>query len=170
MRQAEALLRAASGRLKRSARPAAVADLSKLEQSARGTRYRLPLSPEAHRTATDPVSCRIVGRGSLYPAHVIFLGSGVTIVPEEKSFNRIGEIVNGIGEAPPMLLVPGAGVLMSGNAPAGADELARCLADVTARIGADDDPVFLTAEEETELVDWEAERYRKALNVAAPSA
>ncbi len=42
--------------------------------------------------------------------------------------------------------------------------LARCLADVTARIPADAPIRYLTDAENAELLGWDAEKYRQALN------
>jgi rhamnose utilization protein RhaD (predicted bifunctional aldolase and dehydrogenase) len=63
-----------------------------------------------------------------------------------------------------MLLVEGAGVLLHETATPGAAALARCLSDVALRT----DPTArlrrLTAEEEDQLVNWDAEKYRQALD------
>ena len=66
--------------------------------------------------------------------------------------------------APPLMLVlPGKGVLLHAAALRGADELARGLADVTARIPAGAPIRCLTRAEEDELINWDAEVYRLSL-------
>ena len=42
--------------------------------------------------------------------------------------------------------------------------MARCLGDVLARVGEDAIPRYLTDAEVVELTDWDAEKYRQALN------
>jgi rhamnose utilization protein RhaD (predicted bifunctional aldolase and dehydrogenase) len=82
---------------------------------------------------------------------VIFLGPGIVTWPPP-------------GGAAPMLVVPGAGVLLRDDISAGAVALARCLADVTARIDPGEKLVALTAAQEGELLGWDAEKYRQALD------
>lgn len=59
-----------------------------------------------------------------------------------------------------------AGVLMRGDASAGADAMQRCLADVTARVDVTATLNYLTDAENDELVNWDAEQYRQKLNAA----
>ena len=66
-----------------------------------------------------------------------------------------------------LLAVPGLGVLVHRAALNGADALARAIADVAGRIDAVAELRFLTAAEESELVNWDAEIYRRALAKAA---
>ena len=53
---------------------------------------------------------------------------------------------------------------MRRDASAGAEAMARCLADVTARIPDGARLRYLTAEENGALLDWDAEKYRQALD------
>jgi len=158
---AEALLAEASGRLRQPVRPAPPADLDALAALAEGSPYRLPRLPGAHAAATDPVSCRLAAGGSLYPDHVIFLGPGSVVA-------RPGETAAGLaaqaaGAEPPVaILFPGKGVLLREDATAGAEALAQCLADVTARIPGGVALNYLSDAENAELLDWDAEKYRQA--------
>jgi rhamnose utilization protein RhaD (predicted bifunctional aldolase and dehydrogenase) len=111
--------------------------------------YRPAADPRAHGTATDGASLAIARRGSLYPDHVIFLGPGIAERPSVAS---------------PMIVVPGRGVLLREDASAGAAALARCLADVTARLDPAEPIRMLTPAEEAELLGWDAEQYRQALD------
>ena len=62
-----------------------------------------------------------------------------------------------------MLVLPGKGVLLLDTALRGADELARGLADVTARVPPNAPVRCLTGAQEDELVQWDAEVYRLKL-------
>ena len=159
-----ALIERVSGALAAPVRPAPEADIAGLEALAEGSPYRLPTDPVAHGTATDPARLAIAARGTLYPDHVVFLGSGTAVLVK-------GETPAGIAEhatMPPMLLaVPGKGVLIHRDVLRGGDALARALADVTGRIDADAPLRFLTVDEEQELVTWDAEIYRRSLAAAA---
>ena len=62
-----------------------------------------------------------------------------------------------------MMALPGLGVVLHHSASKNAHAMARCLADVAARIP-DEAPVrVLTDVEEHELMNWEAEAYRQAI-------
>ncbi|HLH50611.1 MAG TPA: class II aldolase/adducin family protein, partial [Roseiarcus sp.] len=148
-----------------SPKPAPAPDLDRLAALVEGGDYRLPHDSAAHATATDPYRLARARLGSFYPDHVVFLGPGIVE----------GTIVGGRLQAPaldrpaPMLVLPGLGVALQRGAPKGTDEMARCLAEVTGRI-ADGAPVVpLASVQEAELVNWEAEKYRRSLN-AAPAA
>lgn len=156
---AEALLDDVTRRLAAEPRSAPPADMEKLRALAAAT-FRLPESDAAHAVATDPASTEIAARGSLYPDHVIFLGEGSAIA-------RPGEdaqaIMARLGATPVSIVFPGIGVLMRGDATPSADAMARCLADVAARIPPGAPLRVLTAEEHLQLTDWDAEKYRQEL-------
>ncbi|MDA8247690.1 MAG: class II aldolase/adducin family protein [Rhodospirillales bacterium] len=130
-------------RLRRTPRP--VPQAGALPQVAG---YRPAGDALAHGTATDPRSLEVARRGSLYPDHVIFLGPGIAEAPAGN---------------PAMLVVAGQGVLLREDASPGAVALARCLADVAARLDPAEPLRVFSAAEESELLGWDAEQYRKAL-------
>jgi rhamnose utilization protein RhaD (predicted bifunctional aldolase and dehydrogenase) len=61
-------------------------------------------------------------------------------------------------------------VLVARNASDGALAMARCLADVASRIPPGTTLRVLTDSEQAELLGWDAEKYRKSLNVANQEA
>ncbi len=144
-----ALIAEVARRLRRTARIAPAPDFSALEAAA-GAEYAPAADPASHGTATDPVSLSVARLGSLYPDHVIFLGPGIVTVPASRPA--------------PMLVVSGAGVLLRRDASAGVAPLARCLADVCARLDPAEPLVALTATQDAELLGWDAEKYRQALS------
>ncbi|RUY41942.1 class II aldolase/adducin family protein, partial [Mesorhizobium sp. M7A.F.Ca.CA.002.07.1.1] len=127
---AELLLRRIRSLLARPARATAAPDLDALAALAGDSGYRLPADVEAHAVALDAESRRMAQAGSLYPDHVIFLGQGSVVA---KPGEAVADVVARLGTSPAAILFPGAGVLMRGDASAGADAMQRCLADVTAR-------------------------------------
>ena len=152
--EAGALIAEVARRLRRSVRVAPPADLAALERISADTDFTPAADPHAHGTATDPASLDIALRGSLYPDHVIFLGPGIHTLPADRL---------PAGPAP-MLVLPGLGVLLRRDASSGVAPLARCLADVTARLDPLEPIVALTQAQEDELLGWDAEKYRQALN------
>lgn len=148
---AEALVAEVGHRLRRAARPAPAPDLAALRALASGTEYAPAADPVTHATALDPLRLAVARRGSLYPDHVVFLGPGISEAPGKAA----------------IWVAPGAGVLLRRDASAGATALARCLADVSARLGPADDITALSSAEEAELLGWDAEKYRRALEPGA---
>jgi rhamnose utilization protein RhaD (predicted bifunctional aldolase and dehydrogenase) len=165
--EAGALLKHVCDRLDAPARVSLPANLDELERLAAGSDYRLPLDPRAHGAATDPVSCAIAAGGSLYPDHAVFLGQGSCIAaPGETA----ATVVARAAEAPVSILFHSLGVLMRRDASPGAEAMAGCLADVTARLSAGARLRYLTAAEHGELLNWDAEKYRQELNRAREAA
>lgn len=146
--EAARLLDVVAERLQVAPRTAPAADVERLAALAEGTEFVPAKDPVVHGIATDTVSLGVVRRGSLYPDHVIFLGRGVAEWPDSSA---------------PAALVPGAGVLVRRDAGPPALAMLRCLADVAARIPEDAPLVALTGDDESALLGWEAEAYRKTL-------
>lgn len=161
--EAGSLLRRVTQLLARPPREVALPDHAALTALAGNTGYRLPADIEAHAAAIDPDSCRMASGGSLYPDHVIFLGRGSIVA---RPGEDVADIIERLGAAPAAILFPGLGVLMRGDASAGADAMQRCLADVTARVDAAARLNYLTDAENDELINWDAEQYRQKLNAA----
>jgi rhamnose utilization protein RhaD (predicted bifunctional aldolase and dehydrogenase) len=159
--EAALLLQRVTGLVARAPRSAPAPDTDALLRLAVGSDYRLPASTVAHTVATDLASCRIAASGSLYPDHVIFLGVGSTIAgPHENA----AAVVARTAVAPMSILFPGKGVLMRRDANAGAEAMARCLADVAARVDGAARLNYLSPKENAELLNWDAEKYRQELN------
>jgi rhamnose utilization protein RhaD (predicted bifunctional aldolase and dehydrogenase) len=162
--ETEDLLARVCDLLARTPRPAPQADTDALLRLATGSNYRLPVSPEAHAAASDPASCQIAAGGTLYPDHVIFLGDGsVVAAPGETAQAVVHRLAAEGRDAPMSILFPGKGVLMRNDANAGAEALARCLADVTARIDEHASLHYLAAADAHQLLNWDAEKYRQEL-------
>lgn len=111
--------------------------------------------PSLSQVALDPLRLSKAVGGSLYPDHVIFCGIAAQTAEQPLP----------IGDTPPFLLVPGQGAAMRSDASAGAWALAQCLGDVLARVPESAKLNYLTFEQNAELLDWDAEKYRQALNV-----
>ena len=163
--QAQALLSKVCGRLAFAVRPSLAPDKAALRRLAEGSDYTLPEDDRLHASATDADNCRIAAGGSLYPDHVVFLGQGATVAePGEAAADLEARLAEEGRPLPPLLLFPGLGVLVRRDINAGAVALAHCLAEVTSRIPADAALRYLTDAENAELLGWDAEKYRQALN------
>lgn len=141
------------------ARAAPQADIQKLVSIIEGADYRLPKDPAAHAVALDPRSLTLAAQGSLYPDHVVFLGPGLVQALLHGARLRAPPS----GPPPLMVAIPGVDVALHRSTMKNADAMARCLADVAARIPEDAPVRVLTGAEERELMNWEAETYRQSL-------
>ena len=118
-----------------------------------------------HGVALTPRLLEIACGGAFYPDHVVFCGVDATALAPGETAGAVVARRSTAGLAPPVfLLVPGDGALIRSEASAGARALARCLGDVLARFPPEARPVYLTAQQCAELLDWDAEKYRLALN------
>jgi rhamnose utilization protein RhaD (predicted bifunctional aldolase and dehydrogenase) len=163
--EAAALLDRVRARLAARPRPEMPADEAGLARLAEGSGYHLPADPHCHAVASDAASCRIAARGSLYPDHVVYLGPGSVVADPGEDARSIAERQQAKGlPAPLVVLFPGRGVLVKDGISDGALALARCLSDVTARIPEDAPVHYLSEPENAELLDWDAEKYRQALD------
>ncbi len=115
--------------------------------------------------ALSPRLLTLATGGSLYPDHVVFCGDGATALgPDDDAARLVDRFAERTLALPPFLLAPGAGALLRDEASTGARAMARCLGDVLARVAEDALPRYLTGDEVRELIDWDAEKYRRALN------
>jgi rhamnose utilization protein RhaD (predicted bifunctional aldolase and dehydrogenase) len=146
---AEALLRRAVKAVQRPVRDAPDADKTALDILLAGTPYRAAPNRDAHALATDALALARGRRAVFYPDHAVFLGVGVA---------------TDLASGEPLVAIPGVGVAIRDEAKPAIAPMGRCLADVMRRIAVEDELVSLTAREIGELVNWDAEKYRQALN------
>jgi rhamnose utilization protein RhaD (predicted bifunctional aldolase and dehydrogenase) len=168
--QVETLLDRVCAALAAPPRASRTVDASRLTAYLEGSGYRLPINEETHIIALDESSLPIACGASLYPDHVIFLGAGVTALKESSSEAALN-LAQGDGHRPaPILVLPGLGVVLHNSTGISADAMALCLADVTSRIPPGAAIERLSPEHEYELTNWDAEKYRQALEIksAAP--
>lgn len=164
---AEALVHEVERRLHLPARKAPAGNRAALEVICRGTDYRPAKEDACHRLAADPRSLAIVTTGSLYPDHVVFLGPAMRALAQGESIADVVAVNDAANLPPPVaLLVPGAGAIVRTDIQPGAEAMLICLALVAERLPANVEISYLPAEEERALLDWDAEKYRKALSVA----
>ena len=154
-----------SRRLARAVRASPHVDREALRR-AEGGGYSPAEGDELHAIATDPISLAAAQRGSLYPDHVVFLGPG--IVETERTETAATAARRAGRPDAPLVVVPGAGVLLHNAATPSARALARCLADVTCRLASDDPIDPLSPADEAQLLNWDAEKYRQSLDQRTP--
>ena len=164
----EALLAEVEKRLHLDPRPAPPARMARLGGLAQASPYRPAEAAVVHGLATDPVRCRIASAGSLYPDHVVFLGSGARVLETGERPAKLAKDAGAAGlPIPALLLVAGQGTLLRGDLPSEAIALAECLGEVLARLPEGCEISYIGREEEQALLGWDAEKYRQ--NLQRPS-
>ena len=162
--EVERLLEEVERRLATPRRSACAPDLLALEKAAADTPYLAAADAELHAMAIDERLCALAVGGSLYPDHVVFLGSGMPVVERGRHVASLLDSCREAGlRAPPVVLVPHAGVLLHREISRGALAMAECLALVLAGIPADRPVRYLSREQDEALLNWEAEKYRQTL-------
>src|ERR1043166_1048103 len=163
--KAESLLYEVEARLRVPFRQAPGAAQTVLQELTPAGGYRLPLFDEANAAATTAENLAVATRGALYPDHVVFLGPSPTpVIQGKQAAEQMRTFASRRKAGPPFVIVAGAGVLIRSDLGRSADEMARCLGLVLARVDQSAPIVFLTADQEAELLGWPAEKSRQALD------
>lgn len=95
--------------------------------------------------------------GCYFPDQTVFLGPSIPAV-------SAAGLREGSGLDAQAALVPGIGVYMRSGSPMAARETVECVLAILARVPKSWRPRTLTAPEVGELIDWDAEKYRRALS------
>lgn len=130
-----------------------------------GADYAPPAPPPGYRwtdcaatfLAHDKDRVHMVAAGSLYPDHVVFLGPAMLVVDD-------GDALATMIPPPKAAIVNGVGILAREDLTRGAMAMLDCLGLVAARLAPEAPINYLTAENERELLGWDAETHRQALD------
>ncbi len=106
--------------------------------------------------ASDNDALAIAAGGTLYPDHAVFLGDGMPV------YDTAAAVPS--HQQDPALFIRDGGLAVRHDITAGAREMLRCLGLVLARLPSGTKPRYLTQAAVAELIDWDAEKFRKALD------
>ena len=163
--EAERLLREVADRL--GARLAeSVGPKAELPALLDGTGWRAADGAAIHDAARDPARLAMARGGALYPDHVIFLGPGVLIAHPGESPAAAVARAEAASPDHKLALLPGLGAAIPQDASPSTCALTTALGDVLARVDPGATLTRLTTEQELELLNWDAEKYRQALERA----
>lgn len=132
-----------------------------LHALAQDSHFRLPHDEFCHSIAANSTKLLIATKGSLYPDHVVFLGSGVVSLE-----NNHKKLINDFNHnnAPPLIALSGKGVLVRKGITKNAESMVTALARALAKLPANAQINYLSKNEENELINWDAEKYRQKIN------
>lgn len=122
--------------------------------------YKIPKHDLCQFLAKDKLSLKIISNPPLYPDHVIFLGPGaIPIMSLEEFKNKTLEK----SLYSKVIVIKDFGVVVRHDLSENAEEMLHCLANVILRIQPNDKLQHLKQSEESELLGWDAEKYRKSI-------
>jgi rhamnose utilization protein RhaD (predicted bifunctional aldolase and dehydrogenase) len=107
----------------------------------------------------DELISRLRHEWALYPDHVVFLGVEANIL--ERNFSML-ELDERARCKPPFIIAVGDGVYESSAATPVQKSQLRCYFDVVARRDGKEELSTLNALQVSELLDWDAEKYRQS--------
>lgn len=108
----------------------------------------------------EELMSRLRQEWALYPDHVVFLGAE----PANLEINfKLSDLDKIAGDAPPFIFACGNGVYQNVNATAAQISQLRCYYDVIIRQSATNRLVTLSRQQVSELLDWDAEKFRQSL-------
>ena len=160
----EQRIETAVGRLRAAARPYQAGPKEILDAWIGSGAFRLPADDRVHALGRDGDILEMARRGVLYPDHVVFLGPVLPVAdPAADVEVETARYVERFGNEPPAVVVAGVGVLLAGASRFGVEEMLLCLVDVLARVAPGTGLRYLADTEIAELLNWDAEKYRRAL-------
>lgn len=141
-----------------------VPDIPKMDLA--GTGYGWANDPLSHQIAFDATWTRQIAAGSFAPDLLVFLGPALPIL--DRKDDALASRLRELAKAPlPMngaVVLPGVGVALREDAFIGTEELLRCARDVLQILPRDAEIAYFTEDDSHDLLNWDAEKYRQALN------
>ena len=108
----------------------------------------------------DELTNKLRHEWALYPDHVVFLGAKPAIL--EANF-RMSEMEEMVRDAPPFIFACGDGVYQNLHATSEQISQLRCYYDVIIRQSASNNLTTLSDRQVSQLLDWDAEKFRQNL-------
>lgn len=128
--------------------------------------WRLPKYDEVHHLALFEPSRDLVVKRALFPDQVVFLGEAPLVCTDVSDIRERAIKYEALhGCKPGWVVIERQGVLVPEGFSAGAEELLLCLASVVLRISPETKVNYLKAESVAALLDWDAEKYRRSLEI-----
>jgi rhamnose utilization protein RhaD (predicted bifunctional aldolase and dehydrogenase) len=140
-------------------------NFNNIESLVSNSDYCLSKDQTINSLAFDKTACSIASRGTLYPDHVVFLGAGPMTVLNIKEFTNYlnGDYDGREDDKKNVLIVRNLGVFMLKSLGEIEKSMLHCLSNVLLRTQPCDELRYLSAKEEKDLIDWDAEKYRKSI-------
>jgi rhamnose utilization protein RhaD (predicted bifunctional aldolase and dehydrogenase) len=161
--EALAVMQEVEARLDLIARPMNTVETALLGRVCANGEYVVAKSDLIHQLALDPQSFEVARKGSLYPDHVVFLGRAIAGANDAAELAEFCAAAKVDPLRPKAIALHSVGVVHDAALSLGGIEMLKALANVARRIPPTANIKYLEPDEEHELVDWDAEKYRQGL-------
>jgi len=166
--EAERGLRMIEDRLRLPAKEPLASDTARL---ARVESDDYQVCAELSGVAIDEEMLDLLTSGALIPDQAVFLGGPLPeLAPGETASEAAERVRASTGVNPAFIAVRGAGVLGRKERSDAAEPLLRALIEMAKRVPSRAQVNWLSREGVEELLNWDAERYRQAVNRSGPGA
>jgi len=133
-------------------------------RSLEGTGWKPAPFDMTQALAFDDDLLEIADGNSLYPDHVVFLGPGCVVAREGEPVAEAARRGSEGRSDRKLVICPGKGVAIPEDANAATLTLVRAFGDVLVRVAPGSEVTRLSDRQEDELINWDAEKLRQALN------
>lgn len=127
---------------------------------------RLPQNAFVHILAQNSQALELIKDGALYPDHVVFLGHTLTALQP----NEMHLLDEALTHAPYCALIQGLGVVLGSACTLSVEAMLECFALLAPTLPARKDLQYFTDQQLGELLNWDAEKMRQALDKARQSS
>jgi len=129
-----------------------------LETQFKSIGYKLPANSKIHNLACDPISFASFAQRNnvLYPDQAVFLGKNALIIDSHADMNPTMRA--------PFIVVPNLGVFIQESVSPMVEAMLLCHAEVLSRVSEGASLNYLSDSAVAELTNWDAEKYRQAMN------
>tara|TARA_B110000014_G_C20118436_1_gene591602 strand:- start:1072 stop:2100 length:1029 start_codon:yes stop_codon:yes gene_type:complete len=134
--------------------------LKELQNLVKDTDYSIPNEDIVHSLALDESAINAISVRSLYPDHLVFLGPGPMNI---YTIGQASKALEKKKDNPEVLIIENYGVIAHKSRNLNTDLMLYCLASTLLRINPNEEIIFLTKKDEADLLGWDAEDYRIAL-------
>ena len=143
-------------------------DLDKVKELAKmiPADTRLPQNDFVHILGQNIQAIELIRDGALYPDHVVFLGHSIIVLQP----NEMDLVDEALTHAPHCVLIQGLGVVLGSACTLSVEAMLECFALLAPTLPAKKDLQYFNDHQLGELLNWDAEKMRQALDKARQSS
>ena len=131
----------------------------------KGSGFSWAKDPISHQIAYDETWINILSKGSFTPDILVFLGPALPVLElQDTVLEDLAQLAKSPLPFNCAVIVRGVGVALRDDAYLGSEALLRCARDVLSVSPEDYDIAYFSEKEQFELLNWDSEKYRQALN------
>lgn len=131
----------------------------------KGSGFSWAKDPLSHQIAHDETWINILSKGSFTPDILVFLGPVLPVLePKDSVLEDLARLAKSQLPFNCAVIIRGVGVALRDDAYLGSEALLRCARDILSVLPEDSDIAYFSEQEQFELLNWDAEKYRQALN------